>query len=276
VARQRALRRRIVVATLVVLSVALLTVYFRESSDGPVHRVEAATMHVVAPLQSGTARLIQPFRSGWNWVSELFSAQAQNRSLRAQVEQLRAQLAQELVAQQQDAELKGIAQMRASPIFPKGARFAQARVVARSTTAWYSTVTIDVGGDQGVRLNDAVVNGQGLVGRVAAVTPDASEVTLITDQDSYVDAMTVPNGAQGLVAGSVTGDVTLQYVDRSEKVVAGQVVVTSGMEGSIFTRGIPIGQVSAVAQQDVELYQSISVTPYVDFHTLDLVMVVLS
>jgi rod shape-determining protein MreC len=120
-----------------------------------------------------------------------------------------------------------------------------------------------------------VVNGQGLVGRVSAVTPDASEVTLITDQDSYIDAMVVPNGAQGLVAGSVTGDVTLQYVDRSEKVVNGQVVVTSGMKSSIFTRGIPIGQVSAVAQQDVELYQSISVTPYVDFHTLDLVMVVL-
>jgi len=51
--------------------------------------------------------------------------------------------------------------------------------------------------------------------------------------------------------------------------------VTSGMRGSIFTANIPIGQVSAVAQQDVELYQSISVTPWVDFHTLDLVMVVL-
>ena len=136
-------------------------------------------------------------------------------------------------------------------------------------------MTINAGTGQGVRVNDAVVNGQGLVGRVSAVTPDASEVTLITDQDSYVDAMVVPNGAQGLVAGSVTGDVTLQYVDRSEKVVNGQVVVTSGMKNSIFTRGIPIGQVSAVAQQDVELYQSISVTPYVDFHTLDLVMVAL-
>jgi len=276
-ARQRALRRRIVVVTLVVLSVALLTVYFREPSNGPVHRVEATAMHVVSPLQSGTARVIQPFRSGWNWVSNLFSAQSQNRTLRRQVQQLRSQLAQELVAQQQAAELKGIAtMMHKYQVFPQGTRFAQARVIARSPTVWYSTVTIDAGSDQGVRMNDAVVNGQGLVGRVTAVTPAASEVTLITDQDSYVDAMTEPNGAaQGIVAGSVTGDVTMQYVDRSEKVVAGQVVVTSGMKGSIFARGIPIGQVSAVAQQDVELYQSISVTPWVDFHTLDLVMVVL-
>jgi rod shape-determining protein MreC len=275
VARKRALRRRIVVATLLVLSVALLTVYFRESQNGPVHRAEASAMHVVSPLQSGAARVIKPFRDGWNWVGQLFSAQSQNRTLRTEVQQLRAQVAQQLVAQQQDGELKGMTQMRDSAVFPNGSRFAQARVIARSTTAWYSDVSIDAGTDQGVHLNDAVVNGQGLVGRVSAVTPDASEVTLITDQDSYVDAMVVPNGAQGLVAGSVTGDVTLQYVDRSEKVVSGQVVVTSGMKGSIFTRGIPIGQVSAVAQQDVELYQSISVTPYVDFHTLDLVMVVL-
>ncbi len=275
-ARKRALRRRIVVATLLVLSVALLTVYFRESSNGPVHRAEASAMHVVSPLQSGAARVIKPFRDGWNWVGELFSAQSQNRTLRAEVQQLRAQVAQQLVVQQQDTELKGMSKMRADlKVFPLGSRFAQARVIARSTVAWYSTVSIDAGTNQGVRLNDAVVNGQGLVGRVSAVTPDASEVTLITDQDSYVDAMVVPNDAQGLVAGSVTGDVTLQYVDRSEKVVANQVVVTSGMKGSIFTRGIPIGQVSAVGQQDVELYQSISVTPYVDFHTLDLVMVVL-
>ena len=274
-ARKRALRRRIVVAILVVLSVALLTVYFRESSNGPVHRAEASAMHVVAPLQSGTARVIKPFRDGWNWTTGLFSAQSQNRSLRSEVQQLRGQLAQELLQQQQATELRGMQQMRDSSVFPHGTRFADARVIARSTTAWYSTVTIDAGSGQGVHVNDAVVNGQGLVGRVSAVTPDASEVTLITDQESYVDAMVVPNGAQGLVAGSVTGDVTLQYVDRSEKVVTGQVVMTSGMKGSIFTRGIPIGQVSAVAQQDVELYQSISVTPYVDFHTLDLVMVAL-
>ncbi|HUK78955.1 MAG TPA: rod shape-determining protein MreC [Thermoleophilia bacterium] len=274
-ARKRALRRRIVVAILVVLSVALLTVYFRESSDGPVHQAEASAMHVVAPLQSGTARVIKPFRDGWNWMTGLFGAQSQNRTLRAEVQQLRGQLAQQLVQQQQTTELHGLLQMRDSSVFPRGTNFADARVIARSTTAWYSTVTIDAGSDQGVRLNDAVVNGQGLVGRVSAVTPDASEVTLITDQDSYVDSMVVPSGAQGMLAGSVTGDVTLQYVDRSEKVVTGQDVVTSGMKGSIFTRGIPIGQVSAVAQQDVELYQSISVTPWVDFHTLDLVMVAL-
>ncbi len=70
-------------------------------------------------------------------------------------------------------------------------------MIARSTTAWYSTVTIDAGSAEGVQVNDAVVNGQGLVGRVSAVTPDASQVTLITDQESYVDAMVAAGRRSG-------------------------------------------------------------------------------
>ena len=120
----------------------------------------------------------------------------------------------------------------------------------------------------------AVVNGAGLVGRVTKVEPDASQVTLITDQQSFVDSMVMPGGAQGIISGSVTGDVTLDYVDKNEKVTVGQYVVTSGRNGSVFVRGIPVGQVVGVGTQEVELYQSIAIRPFVDFRKLDLVQVV--
>lgn len=271
---RRALRRRIIAAVLLVLSVGLLTLYFREPSDGPVHRVQERALRVMAPLQDGTARLIEPFRDGWNWVADLFHAQSESRRLRSEVDQLRRQAARDLALESENETLRTLMKMRSDPIFPTGVSFVDARVIARSPTAWYSRVTINAGSSQGVKLYDAVVNGQGLVGRVSAVTTDASDVTLITDQDSYVDAVVLPGGAQGMLAGSVTGDSSLQYVDKSHKVSVGQDVLTSGSTGSIFVRGIPIGTVSAVAQQDVELYQNVSVAPYVDFHTLDLVMVV--
>jgi rod shape-determining protein MreC len=153
-------------------------------------------------------------------------------------------------------------------------RLVTARVIARSTTAWYSTVTIDVGADDGIKRYDAVVNGEGLVGRVSRVTPQASQVMLITDQQSYIDALVVPGDAQGIIAGSVTGDLTLQYVDKKEEIEAGQYVTTSGLQGSLFVRGIPIGVVETVAVQDVDLYQSVTVRPFADFHTLDIVRVV--
>src|SRR5450759_3511298 len=235
----------------------MLTLYFRESDSGFVHGTQSVVLRVVAPLQNGTARVTKPFRDAWNWTSDLFSAKSENAKLQTELEQLRAMLA-----------------MQRDRIYPDGVRLVTARVVARSTTAWYSTVTIDVGSGSGVEVYDPVVNGAGLVGRVTKVDANAAQVTLITDQQSFVDAMVQPGGAQGIISGSVSGDVTLQYVDKNERVKVGQYVVTSGRQGSVFVRGIPVGQIESVGSQDVELYQSISLRPVVDFRKLDLVQVV--
>jgi rod shape-determining protein MreC len=276
VARKRAVRRRILAAVLLLLSIGLLTLYFREADSGVVHSAQDQGLRVLAPLQSGTARAIQPFRDSWNWVADMFQAKSENARLQKEVDVLRAGVTNAQATQAENDQLRALVGMRqqVTSIYPKGVHFVAARVIARSTTAWYSTVTIDAGSRQGVKEYDAVVNGQGLVGRVTSVTTDAAEVTLITDQSSFVDAMVLPERAQGLLAGSVTGDLSLQYVDKGAKVQQGQFVVTSGMKGSIFIPGIPIGTVQSVAQQEVELYQSVSVQPFVDFHTLDLVMVV--
>jgi rod shape-determining protein MreC len=272
--RRRVLRRRIVVAVLLLLCVAMLTLYFRESDSGAVHGVQGVVLRVFAPLQNGTARATKPFRDAWNWTGDLFSAKSENAKLKKEVEQLRAGVAEQLTTQDENTQLRGILALQGDNIFPAAAQLVTARVVARSTSAWYSTVTIDRGSSNGISVYDPVVNGAGLVGRVTKVDAGASQVTLITDQQSFVDSMVMPGGAQGIVSGSVTGDVTLDYVDKNEKVKVGQYVVTSGRNGSVFVRGIPIGQVVGVGTQEVELYQSIAVRPFVDFRKLDLVQVV--
>ena len=261
-------------AVLLLLCVAMLTLYFRESDSGFVHGTQSVVLRVVAPLQNGTARATKPFRDAWNWTGDLFSAKSENTQLRQELEQLRAGVAKELTTQDENAQLRALVALKNDNIFPVNAQLVTARVVARSTTAWYSTVKIDVGSESGVEVYDAVVNGAGLVGRVTKVDADAAQVTLITDQQSFVDAMVQPGGAQGIISGSVTGDVTLQYVDKNERVKVGQYVVTSGRQGSVFVRGIPVGQIESVGSQEVELYQSISLDPFVDFRKLDLVQVV--
>jgi rod shape-determining protein MreC len=258
----------------VLLSLALMTLYFREADNGFVHHVQGGALRVVTPLQEGSARAIAPLRDGYNWVADLFGAKAENEHLRGEVETLRAAVAEELTTQAENDELRGLLDLQRGRVFPGDVEFIPARVIARSTTAWYSTVTIDVGSDDGVEEFDAVVNGQGLVGRIESVTANASQVQLLTDQQSYVDGIVVPGQAEGLVAGGVTGSVSLQYVDKGEQVKSGQFVVTSGRQGSIFVRGILIGQVESVGSQEVELYQSITVRPAVDFRRLNIVMVV--
>ena len=267
-------------AVLLLLCVALLTAYFRESNSGVAHSVQSGVLTVVAPLQSGTATATKPFRDAWNWVGDLFSAKSQNRALKKEVQQLRSGLAQELTTQDENVHLRALLDYQTSKVFPTGAQMVTARVIDRSTSAWYSTATINAGSSDGVSVDDPVVApstgpaGAGLVGRVTKVTANASQVMLVTDQESFVDSMVEPGGAQGILGGSVTGDVTLNYVDKSEKVKVTQFVVTSGRNGSIFVKGIPIGQVASVGSQEVELYQSIAVKPFVDFRKLDIVAVI--
>jgi rod shape-determining protein MreC len=272
--RRHVLRRRIVVAVLLLLAVALLTAYFRESESGVAHSVQGGVLTVVSPLQSGTATATKPFRDAWNWVGDLFGAKSENEDLKREVQDLRALLAEELTTQAENDQLRALLDFREDRVFPKDVQLVTARVVARSTSAWYSTATINAGSSDGVDVYDTVVNGQGLVGRVTKVNANAAQVLLVTDQQSFVDAMVEPGGAQGITSGSVTGDITLEYVDKNEKVEVGQYVVTSGRNGSVYVKGIPIGRVASVARQDVELYQSIAVKPWVDFLKLDIVQVI--
>jgi rod shape-determining protein MreC len=272
--RRHVLRRRIVVAVLLLLAVALLTAYFRESDSGVAHSVQGGVLTVVSPLQSGTATATKPFRDAWNWVGDLFSAKSENKDLKREVQDLRALLAEELTTQAENDQLRALLDFQEDHVFPKDVTLVTARVVARSTSAWYSTATISAGSSDGVDVYDPVINGQGLVGRVTKVNANAAQVLLVTDQAGFVDAMVEPGGAQGILSGSVTGDLTLDYVDKNEKVKVKQYVVTSGRNGSVFIKGIPIGLVESVGQQDVELYQSIAVKPFVDFRKLDIVQVI--
>jgi rod shape-determining protein MreC len=273
--RKRALWRRLLVVALLVLSLAMLTLYFRESDSGPVHRAQQAGLKVLSPLQSGVSRVVQPFRNAWNWVGDLFSAQSQNKKLRAEVAKLEALVAERLELQQENQRLKQLLDVRSDPVFPAGSTFVAARVIAQPTEVWYSKVIINAGSSKGVKLYDPVVNEQkGLVGRITALSSNASQVTLLTDQQSAVGAEVLPSEARGLVAGSLTGNLSMDLVDRSEKIVAGQLLVTSGTSQVLHIRGIPIGFVEDVGKQEVELYQSVSVKPLVDFKRLEWVLVV--
>jgi rod shape-determining protein MreC len=273
--RKRALWRRLLVVALLVLSLAMLTLYFRESDSGPVHRVQRAGLKVLSPLQSGVSKVVEPFRDAWNWVGDLFGAQSENTKLRREVTKLESLLAEQLMLQRENQRLKGLLNVRKDEIYPDGVTFVAARVIALPTEAWYSTVTVNAGSAKGVKLYDPVVNEQnGLVGRITAVSTNASQVTLITDQESAVGAEVLPNEARGLVVGSLTGDLTMDLVDRSEKLLPGQVVVTSGTSEAMRIAGIPIGIVEDVGRQDVELYQSVYIRPLVDLKRLDWVLVV--
>ena len=272
-------RRRVALAVFVALSVALLTAYFGESGSGLLHALQRGTQEAFAPIESGASRALKPVRDFTGWAGDTFDAKSKNKKLKGEVERLRSQLAEAQTAQRDAQQLRGLVGLQRSAGFPQGTDPVAARVIARSPTVWYSTVKIDKGRSDGVRVDQPVIATGGLVGKVTEVTSGTSEVTLITDGSSAVSGQIMPEGANGIVRPEVGNpdDVLLDFVQKGRRVTQGTTVVTSGFTSSrvesLFPRGIPIGRVTKVDLDEVELYQRVHIKPFADLRRLDYVQV---
>ena len=272
-------RRRATLFVLVALSIALLTAYFGESASGGLHATQRGFMEALAPLQEGASRAIKPARDFGGWIGDVIDAKSENKKLKRDAEQLRSQLAATRTAQRDANQLRALVGFNRSTSYPTGYRRVAARVIGRSPTVWYSTITIDKGSSSGVRVNQPVVTGEGLVGKITTVSSDAAQVTLITDHTSGVSAQVVPDGASGLVKARVgdPSDLLLDFVEKGRPISRGATVVSAGWRSSrlesLFPRGIPIGRVKRSDVTERELYQRVHLQPFADLRRIDFVEV---
>jgi rod shape-determining protein MreC len=264
---------------LVAASFILLSLYYREGPGGGLHRIQNGVATVFGPVQGVTDRALKPGRDLVNWFSETFNARGENHKLSSQVSDLREQLAVAQTQGQQSDELRKLLKLSSSGLIPDGLEPVTARVIGRSPTVWYSTVQINTGSSSGVHLDDPVVTGDGLAGRISQVTHSTSEVTLITDHTSSVAARVEPIGATGVVEPQVgdPNDLVLDYLQDANGIAETQTVVTAGFStgglNSLFPPGIPIGEVSNATLQERTAYQRVHIHPYADLRDMEFVQV---
>jgi rod shape-determining protein MreC len=267
-----------VAVALVLLSLGLITVYFRESGEGPLHTAQRLGASVLMPFEVAGERVSRPFRDGWSYVSELLDAKSENEALREENKNLRQEIILEQTAAAENERLKRDLAYIEGPSFPESYRPVATSVIARPPSPYRQEVLIAAGSRDRVRRNDPVVTADGLVGLVTEVTPTGAKVTLITDQESAVSAVVLGSNAPGVVRqGASAGSLVLDRVQKDELVSEGDLVVTAGWRTvrfeSLYPRGIPIGTVTSVGQQDVDLYKRIQIAPTVDFDSLASVIV---
>ena len=278
----RALRARLVAIVLVLVSLALITVYFRESEEGTLHSAQRIGLSVAMPFEVAGERIARPFRDAWGWASDLVGAKEENARLKEEVEKLRTDLVRASTAASENERLRELLEFVDGPKYPEGFDAVSTRVVGRPPSAYDQEVLIAAGSSSGVQRNDPVVTEDGLVGLVTDVTSNGAKVTLLTDQSSAVSAMVLQGAAAGIIrhGPSDSSALVLDRVGKDELVEEDDLVITAGWRSgdleSLYPRGIPIGTVKSVGQQDVDLYKRIQVTPLVDFDSLAEVIVLVS
>jgi rod shape-determining protein MreC len=263
---------------LVFVSIVLITIYFREPAGGSLHGIQSAGATVLRPFEVGAERVASPFRDAYGWFSGLLHAKSENARLRRQLDLYSQQVIQQQTALQENADLKRQLHYVQTTSFPSGYDYVAAAIISRPPTEFQQQIGIAAGSSSGIRVNDPVVNSDGLVGLVTQVAHDQAEVTLLTDPTLKVSALDEQTRATGMVGhGQGRGTLILDRVQKSLTVRTGDWIVTQGWKfgklTSLYPKGIPIGIVTGASQNDVDLYWQIQLRPRVDFGSLQSVLV---
>jgi rod shape-determining protein MreC len=267
-------RSRLTIALLVLTSIALLTLDFRDA--GVVQSARRTAGTIFSPLRGVAETVASPFSNAWHGVTDYGDLESENDELRRRIEELegREVLEEDAAAQlqelleQQDLEWVGSIDTTV------------ARVLSSDPSNFSHTVDISKGSDDGLKVGMPVVNGAGLVGRLVQVTPGRSTVQLVTDPDFLVGVRLLGSDlATGTARGQGKGEDLLVDTrlepDIDDAPKPGTALTTSGAQLSSFPDSIPVGKVRTVREAGGGLTLELVVRPMADTERMQFVTVLL-
>jgi rod shape-determining protein MreC len=248
--------------------VILISAQVQSKAGVPV--LEAVTFGVFAEVQRGASAGVSVFRRAWSGYVGLRHVNAENDTLKTRLADLQVELQEQQALADRSRGLQQLLDLRDHSNLSTMA----AEIIAAAATPDFRTVTLDKGSQSGIKADMAVIAPAGVVGRVIVTSPRAAKVQLLIDRNAAAGAIVERSRAQGAIVGGGDGRLLMEYVSEVSDVAAGDVVMTSGIDG-IFPKGFPIGRVASV-EKNGTAYGQILVTPAVDFTSLEQVLVVLT
>lgn len=265
----RKYRTPLLAGCLVLAALLFYSAHLRQKDTA--NAFERVVLGITAPVQRGMDAVVDAvagvgsrFLGVFGSSQELARLAAENRRLRSELERLEeVRLENERLSRLLEFREATDIQARALP----------ARVIAEDASSWFRTIVIDRGRKDGVEEGLSVVVAEGVVGRVIKSAAAESRVLLITDASSALAGLVQRSRARGVCRGR--GDLlAFDFAMHWEEIEVGDLIVTSGM-GGVFPKGLSVGTVKRVELNENGLFQSVEVTPAVDFYRLEEVLVLL-
>ena len=230
--------------------------------------LEAAVFGVFSEVQRVANNVTSGVRTSWQNYFALQQVRAENEQLKQQLADLRVRIQQERALAEQSQSLQKLLELKTSAVLSTTG----GNVIAGGASPEFRTITIDKGTRDGLRADMAVIAPAGVVGRIIQPSGRASKVQLLIDRNAAAGALIERTRAQGVVIGTGADELRMDYVPGSADVKAGDMVVTSGIDG-IYPKGFVIGQIQSIRRGAGE-YSAILIKPAVDFTSLEAVLIV--
>lgn len=253
---------------LLALNLVLLSMQIEDSRGTLVFKKWVLTAE--APFITVSSAVLGGARSVWTNYFWLRGARDENRQLQATVRDLTLQVGTLQQAQKENARLQQLLGLSGTLPF----RSVTARVVGRVPDFMSKTVYIDRGSAAGITADDAVLTSTGIAGRVVFVSRYNSQIQLITNSDASTGVLVERTRSPGVLKG--TGDVSLNldYISNTEQINAGDLVISSGLDG-IYPKGLPVGKV-VETHKGKSVFRAIKVEPAADLVHLEEVVVLMT
>ena len=248
--------------------ILLISAQVNTKSGVPV--IERVTFGVFSEVQRGLSGGFSGIRNVWTGYIGLRHLKIENDALKRDLASAQVAVQEQRALADRTRGLERLLDLREHLQLKTVA----AEIIGAAATPDFRTLTIDRGTRDGVRADMSVIAPAGVVGRLVVPSLRSAKVQLLIDRNAAVGAIIERTRAQGVVVGSGDDKLRLDYVSEVFDVVAGDVVITSGIDG-IYPKGFIIGRIESVERVGGS-YKRILVKPAVDFSALEEVLVVLT
>lgn len=264
---------------LLIASIAVVSLVFFSLGNGTSNVVSSAVNETgawVGRIFSAPVNMVVSFV---NSVDELINTFEENQSLKSKINEIDE--FQVRIADLETENEKMRQELNLSEVLSDFTKV-NATVISRNPDQWMETLTINVGSNEGIRKDQAVMAGNGLIGRIVEVNPTSSKVMLLTTQQQNTSMVAAriqtqnDSSANGIISSfdATKGHYLMTQVDPSAEVTAGDMVITSGL-GGVIPSTLLIGEVAESYMDDYGLFQVVEIEPAGEMTDIRFVTVIL-
>lgn len=263
--RLRPFRVILLAGLLLTLALIFLVSTLGSRQFGPLHKL---VLEAVGPLQkivSTAVSYVETFKSEYlDILQDSIRLREENKRLVQQLQENEAILNKSREAMATNASLRKLLEFRNTFSQPT----ITATIIGKDPSPLFRSVIIDQGSNSGITKGSPVVNNDGVVGQIFAITPNYSKVLLAIAPSSAIDVLLQKSRVRGILKGDGTLTYRLEYILKTAEVEEGDHVVTAGY-GGVFPTGLPVGVVSKIIRKPRGMFHEIEVSPLVDYQRLE-------
>ena len=261
-------RATVIFLSLVAVGFIIATFDVRSEGDSVANVLREGTQSIFTPMQKGVRWVVNPVVGFFDGVSNLAGLRSENERLEARVRELEAQAREIAAVEEQVRQLEAIVGIDAPEQLPT----VTARLYSSGPSAFDNVRYIDKGANDGIVAGQAVIDEDGLIGRVDLVSANDARIRLITDPALFAGVRVQSTNETGIVSGRGDGPLRLEMFRATKAVYEGDLVVT---DGSRFPPGLVVGRIAETADAEVGFVLRTSVNPAARLSEVDYVKVII-